>query len=203
MEKYLKTNCYCTGKKTEFLKWAMELLAPVIMGVKPAEILSFPNSNEAEEHKRNIIKERICEKDIRYIEFSYCPKCTKLFIYNVRTLDITLRDARNHKFLKTLGYPEGYSLEGYVNHLMNSLKQGKIPDEIGVFLGYPLKDVMGFMGHPSLKLTKINGWRVYGNERLSDERFSQFTMAKMHIRSLLDNWNPQSMEHLTTVQMPY
>ncbi|SHK60846.1 Protein of unknown function [Tepidibacter formicigenes DSM 15518] len=58
------------------------------------------------------------------------------------------------------------------------MKNGSIPDEIGVFLGYPLKDVMGFIGHPSLKLTKIKGWRVYGDSRLSDKRYMEFFNAR-------------------------
>lgn len=69
--------------------------------------------------------------------------------------------------------------------LSEKITNGNIPDEIGIFLGYPLKDVLGFMGYPSLKLTKINGWRVYGDSLLSDIKYNQFKRAKENIKILL------------------
>lgn len=41
------------------------------------------------------------------------------------------------------------------------------------------------MGYPSLKLTKINGWRVYGDSLLSDIKYNQFKRAKENIKILL------------------
>jgi len=71
------------------------------------------------------------------------------------------------------------------------MEQECIPHEIGIFLGYPLKDVIGFMGHPSLKLTKINGWNVYGDSRLSDEKYIKFNNAKQQIKKMLEKVSPE------------
>jgi hypothetical protein len=73
------------------------------------------------------------------------------------------------------------------------VKKGKIPDEIGIFLGYPLKDVMGFIGHASLKLTKVNGWRVYGDPRISDEKHNDFRKAKEYVNGLLLHNSPSNI----------
>jgi hypothetical protein len=81
-------------------------------------------------------------------------------------------------------------MEGYLNLLLDKMQTGEIPDEIGIFLGYPLKDVIGFIGHTSLKLTKINGWRVYGDPRLSDEKHNSFVKAKEHMKKMLEYDTP-------------
>jgi len=186
-------ECFCRSKNTEFLGWFVQLIAPVLTGAKPAEILSFPND---EKHNARLESIKGCiqlNNKLRYKEFSYCDKCTKLFIYHISALDATLVEKRNLRFLVERGYPTVYSLNDYMDTLMDKMQNGIIPDEIGVFLGYPLKDVMGFIGHKSLKLTKVNGWRVYGDPRLSDLRFSEFMKAKETVKELLAYSSPDNI----------
>ncbi|MBE6381939.1 MAG: DUF3793 family protein [Lentisphaerae bacterium] len=38
-----------------------------------------------------------------------------------------------------------------------------IPHEVGVFIGYPLKDVAGFMRHIPATPVHRGAWRVYGD----------------------------------------
>lgn len=183
-------ECFCKSDNTEFLGWFVQLIAPVLTGAKPAEILSFPND---EKHNARLEGIKACIKlsnKLSFEEFSYCAKCTKLFIYNLNAVDETLRDKRNIRFLKGLGYSEEYSLDVYISTLMKKMRSGSIPDEIGVFLGYPLKDVMGFIGHKSLKLTKVKGWRVYGDPTLSDKKHRDFMEAKETIKKMLLNNSP-------------
>lgn len=177
-------NCFCRdGSNEDFYRWYIELLGPVILGVKPAEILSFPEGyNNNTEALKKFFEENT---PLRFEEYTYCSKCTKLFIYHPKALENTLLDIKNLKFLKGMGYPEVFSIGVYVDHILNLMRQGNIPDEIGVFLGYPLKDVIGFIGHPSLKLTKVDGWRIYGDERVSHKKRQDFISAKEEIKSIL------------------
>lgn len=170
----------------DFIKWLVQLLGPVILGAKPAEILSFPNHDNKLHEKINKIQNSFkhCKK-ISYKIFHFNHKSTKVFFYNTVSLDTVLNDYKNAKFLKTINYPKAYSLDSYIEHMIDKMMRGTIPDEIGIFLGYPLKDVLGFMGHPSLKLTKINGWRVYGDTKISDKRYHEFLNAKNKIKNLL------------------
>lgn len=186
-------ECFSKSNTNEFMKWFVQLIAPVLTGVKPAEILSFP-SDENHRSRLDCIKSCIkLNKKLSSIEFSYCKKCTKLFIYNSCVLDEVLADKRNIRFLKENGYPEEYSLDVYVKHLMIKMQNGNIPEEIGVFLGYPLKDVIGFIGHSSLKLTKVKGWRVYGDPRLSDRKYNNFMEAKESIKRMLTQYSPDNI----------
>ena len=49
------------------------------------------------------------------------------------------------------------------------------------------------MGHPALKLTKINGWNVYGDSRLSDEQYAKFNRAKQQIQRMLEENSPETI----------
>ncbi len=170
----------------EFVTWLVQILGPVLIGIKPAELISFPKYDSELPIKLNKIEEYIgrCHK-ISFKVFTYKKTSVKVLFYNPRSLDNYLRKNNNLKFLKSLEYPVKYSLDIYLEFLINKIKDGNIPDEIGVFLGYPLKDIIGFMGHPSLKLTKVNGWRVYGDPRVSDKKYKEILDAKDRIRDLL------------------
>jgi hypothetical protein len=173
--------------------WFVQLIAPVLTGAKPAEILSFPND---EKHHARLEGIKSCIKlnnKLSFHEFSFCSKCTKLFIYNAKALDETLKDKRNMRFLTEQGYPREYTMDAYIHELVIKMQNGLIPDEIGIFLGYPVKDVMGFIGHASLKLTKVNGWRVYGDPRISDKKYNDFMEAKEAIKKMLVYNSPNNI----------
>jgi hypothetical protein len=169
------------------MNWLVMTLAPVIMGVKPAEILSFPNSENNIEEKLLKIKKHfeICKK-IKYEIIKVENRSVKIIFYNESALENALSDNRNKKFLINLGYPKDYNMYGYLMYMVKRIESGSIPDEIGVFLGYPLKDVMGFIGHPSLKLTKVNKWRIYGDSKISDSIVIKFQAAKEQLSHMLE-----------------
>jgi hypothetical protein len=186
------TGCYCLNNSSDdYIKWLVQLLGPVLLGVKPAEILSFPQTNQDGINKMEIVKQvfHYCSK-IGYKEVTLSNRCTKLLFYHKDSLNQTLSDSRNLKFLRQLGYSKQYDMEDYLKLLLDKMQSGEIPDEIGLFLGYPLKDVIGFIGHASLKLTKIKGWRVYGDPRLSDEKYNSFIQAKDHMKMMLEYCTP-------------
>ena len=62
-----------------------------------------------------------------------------------------------------MGYPREYNVETYLDELINRLESKEFPHEIGIFLGYPLKDVLGFMGYGKKELTEVKNWRIYGD----------------------------------------
>lgn len=191
----MKQDNVCSRKiDNDFIKRIVELLGPVILGTKPAEILSFPNNDKDFESNVSKLEKffSVCKK-IQLIKFKYNSNSIKILFYNPRTLENTLNDKRNIKILKDIGYPNIYNLNLYLEHIVNKMIKGNIPDEIGIFLGYPLKDVLGFIGHPSLKLTKVNGWRVYGDPRISDKKFNEFTKAKFKIKDMLKYLAPNKV----------
>ena len=107
-----------------------------------------------------------------------------LFI-NEEALDSALTNTKCINFLKFLGYPKEYRLDIYIQILMGKLKTKDFPHEIGIFLGYPLKDVVGFMGYGSYKLSKIKYWKVYGDTEVSDKVYNKFLEHREKMRDIL------------------
>ena len=90
-------------------------------------------------------------------------------------------------FLKFIGYPSNYDLDEYLNILIDKLNSDNFPHEIGIFLGYPLKDVVGFMGYGKYKFCKTRYWKVYGDESVSDAVYNKFISDRAKIKVLLEN----------------
>lgn len=170
------------------MQWLVETLGPVILGAKPAEIISYPKFDCSRCEKIQAI-DTIFEKSVKvkYRKINQDNGQVKIIFYDPLHLDQTLGDKRNRKFLSDMGYPVSASMDQCLDILASRIEKGDCPDEIGIFLGYPLKDVMGYMGHPSLQLTKVQYWRVYGNSRLSDERYQQIVETRHKMRCMMND----------------
>ena len=194
MSRRANSKIFIDKNINDFFIRLIEMLAPVLIGSKPAELISLPRYDSQLKKKIRKIEKYIgnCNK-VSYRIITYKNTSLKVLFYNPQLLNNYLMDHRNLKFLKSHGYPEDYTLNDYLEYLIKNIEDGIIPHEIGVFLGYPLKDIIGFIGHPSLKLTKVNGWRVYGDTEVSDKKFKEFLEAKTEIRSLLNQYTPEKV----------
>jgi hypothetical protein len=146
----------------------------VYLGVKPAEIIYV---SKEKFHRCIRLKHQL---EFRVLEKT--PEKYKLFVFNRRRLEETLQKKNIQNHLRKLGYGEAFDLDAYVQTLVIRLKgRETFPHEIGFFLGYPVKDVLSFMGLIDLPLVKTLGWRMYGDTRSSEELYHQVKHAKSEI----------------------
>lgn len=160
----------------------IENLAPLILGKKPAVLLNvrFENPEEWEAFKLLFSQ----QKPLQIREIRRLNRRRQVIFYQRELLDSVLQQAPILNFLKTLNYPEPYSLDSYLSFLQEKIVTLKFPDEIGVFLGYPLKDVLGFMGLLPLPYIKTQGWRIYGDEKLSHKVYENSKQARHLMRKM-------------------
>jgi len=159
-------------------------VSPTILGVKPAEILNVKLGS--------LDKCRRCFQgfdDIKFIEIRDFPRISRrqLLFYHITCLEQVLTQKAIQKFLQQLGYPFSFNMELYLDILISKLQSCIFPHEIGVFLGYPLKDVLGYMGLTSLKLVNVKGWQYYGNGKSSILQYKRFCKAREVFRCFLEN----------------
>lgn len=69
--------------------------------------------------------------------------------------------------LRRAGYQGPFTPKHALDQLEQRLKAGTFPHEIGIFLGYPLKDVAAFMGWIRLPFACQGPWKMYGDPRAS------------------------------------
>lgn len=175
--KFCNSSCCNLDKNSTdfFIETYIAKLGPVIIGSKPIHIYSFSNRSDDSIKTINILNDHFknCRK-IKYEIFKCRDNSIKMMFFNPIALNTIFQIPENMEFLQSLGYPYAYSMHTYLYHLVEKMIRCEGYNEIGVFLGYPLKDVMGFMGFSNLRLTKVNGWKIYGDPTESDEKFIRF-----------------------------
>ncbi len=186
----MKFNCNkscCENKSNSiYIKRILEMIGAVILGSKPAEIINIPGSSEDKQVKLSQIESF----------FSHCSRITyriitthdggkRVLFINEESMEKLLSNKRCVNFLKFVGYPSEYKINDYMDELVFRLQSEEFPHEIGVFLGYPLKDVLGFMGYGKNELVEIRNWRIYGDKEISYEVYNNFMRDKAIMKEMV------------------
>ena len=108
---------------------------------------------------------------------------------NEKSMEKVLVNKRCINFLKFVGYSSDYELNDYMDELVFRLQSEEFPHEIGVFLGYPLKDVLGFMGYGKNELVEVKNWRIYGDKEISYEVYNNFMRDKAIMKEMIETMN--------------
>lgn len=188
-------SLHCENKiNSSYIKWLVEILGPVFLGSKPSEIISVPFYDANRSEKLDDINRYFskCRK-IEYKVICKENKATKVLFINRDALSKKLSCKKCQNFLKYLGYPKDVSVDSCLSHLVEKLNGNDFPDEIGIFLGYPIKDVVGFMGYGNYTVSNTKYWRIYGDPKPSEDLYSKFLYHRSKMRNLLKTKNLDSI----------
>lgn len=161
-------------------------LAPTLQGVKPMHVFCFNEHFPFMEEVLNDLNSLFCNHaSVRLRIIKSENRSIKAIVYHIGSATRLLQDKRNLKFLASRGYFDDMDVEAYMDTLEADLKHNQIKEEFGLFFGYPLKDVIGFIGHPSLKHVKTLSWKVYGNPKASEEIFKRYQQAEKRMLAFI------------------
>lgn len=105
------------------------------------------------------------EKDGRYL----------LYLYRPQALEAALSDPQTAAFLAGYGYPAGCGAGKAIALLRRRIGQSEaFPHEIGVFLGYPLTDIVGFIRHEGRDCLCCGSWKVYSEPERAKMLFARY-----------------------------
>ena len=90
-----------------------------------------------------------------------------LFLYDERQLRRLLQQKAVRTILQRCGYADPSDLARTLGELQARTAGSVFPHEIGIFLGYPLKDVLAFMGSIRIPFSCQGPWKIYGDPRQS------------------------------------
>ena len=110
---------------------------------------------------------------------------TVLF-YHPESLECCLKQDDHRRFLEEYGYNADCPLYENIEYLKERY-QGGCPHEVGVLLGIPLKDVLGFMGKGQECLSCRGMWCIYGDPRPSLAVMEKIDQGKTYAARLLNN----------------
>lgn len=112
------------------------------------------------------------------------------YLYRESQLTAALGDAQNAAFLRGCGY-ERLDAQGALDTLTRRLNQsGAFPHEIGLFLGYPLGDVLGFIEHRGKDCLCCGLWKAYTDPISAQKCFARCARCTAVYRRLYESGWP-------------
>lgn len=164
-------------KETESLMMQIILhCAPVIKNVKMSCMFAVPSAYRSmviSVFRHTKMKVRcLCQGAGRALMYVYRPEQTQACLSEPDVIS----------FLRTYGYPEG-DAEACLDHLSERIaffynSPQTYPHEMGIFLGYPLEDVRGFILHEGKESSYTGYWKVYSDVEKAKRTFRLFDEAK-------------------------
>jgi hypothetical protein len=166
---------------------------PTLIKAKPSTLVSF--------HKKYIedkveffkaIKKEVWQFNCQYKLLCESESFYYILIYNIDLLDETFSRYSNHPVLMNAGYITGQnSIYKNLYHFKKRFTTYKIsqtsdfPHEVGILLGYPIKDVEAYIANNGENYLLCGFWKVYYNVEEAGQIFESFRILRKEAVKLI------------------
>lgn len=145
----------------------VEHCAPTLAGIKTANMFMY--EPESWEIFQNEIAEENSKLNVKgvFVEVLRTSETKALvYVYRKTKLECDLNSSAASSLLRRCGYDcHDTNCDGCIRQLQNRFfHQGSFPHEVGLFLGYPIDDVTGFIEQKGKNYKCCGIWKVYGDE---------------------------------------
>jgi len=173
----------------------------VLAGVKPANLISLVNRTRP--CGRNLY--RLWQQHHAVMETRLAGLTFMVLQTRQRALLLLCFDHAHlerhlaHSGVRTLLHKAGYAADAPLATLLEELQRrtvesGSFPHEIGLFIGYPAKDVAAFMGMVRLPFACQALWKIYGDPQRSLGLAEQYRSCRQRMSSILASGSHQALE---------
>ncbi len=182
--------------KQSFEAVFVEQCAPTLAGVKPSNLFRFQSSDS--DTVKNAVSER--DQGMRTYGLSVCllKQCCKtgsflIYTYRMEWIDRILSEPDNLDFLKRSGYTVSNGFTGILRQFAERFYlERQFPHEIGLFLGYPLCDVVGFIENKGQNFTCRGYWKSYGDPDIAQKCYERYRKCTSIYKRLFEKGTPIS-----------
>ena len=142
----------------------VDFCSPTLAGLKTGNLFTV-EYDEKKEFIKEIreFNERLKNKGIRIIPVRYLSNKAVVYLYRPEMLKKDFTDREVCKILKEKGYSYSNTDLCVAELARHLAEDASFPHEIGLFLGYPVEDVQGFMRSPKEGVKYTGFWKVYGD----------------------------------------
>ncbi|KEI04775.1 DUF3793 family protein [Clostridium botulinum] len=178
LKAYMKTMDSFSDKDY-LLSTILYSIAPTLAGEKVSSLVNFNKTRKRDlynfwmEYKEEIID----VLNIEYFELKKTENMCVVLFYNHNQLTDILSNARNQKFLSRFNY-SNFDSNIECLGMLKERYENLCPHEIGIFLGYPLKDVIDFVECPNKQCLLLGYWKVYNDIKDAQIKFNKFDSIK-------------------------
>lgn len=110
-----------------------------------------------------------------------------MLVYREEMLGKRLSDGNAREILAKYGYCDDFSVEECLERLSARVREGgDFPHEIGIFLGYPIDDVKGFIENKGDNFKLCGAWKVYRNVESAQRTFENYNKCRRFLCNKLD-----------------
>lgn len=152
---------------------------PALAGLKPASLVSCSRADVPDLPRRlEGYRKAFAPRGLRFTIVCACRERFLLLVYHRQRLEQHMNDPRVRRVLAGYGYPAEQGLDDMLRRLEQRLAaHSDFPHEIGLFLGYPIEDVVGFIRYGG-RGCKLSGyWKVYGDAEAARQLFDRLSRA--------------------------
>lgn len=156
----------------------IEFCSPTLAGIKTGNLFSCEYSDYKQLVKDlRRVNSIFVKKGIKALPIRYLNHRALIYIFRPSFLKRDLCDKDTAFLLKGLGYDVN-DINGCIRCLRNKLdlieSSKDFPHEIGLFLGYPVEDVKGFIKYKGECSKCIGCWKVYGDVMKAEDTFDRY-----------------------------
>lgn len=153
-------------------KQLIEHCAPTLAGIKSANLFSYFYEVEGIVWKElKEVNSLLNERGVYVEAMLWREKSVLIYVYRRNHLKKELNQPGAMELLVKYGYKNN-ELNGCIRHLKKRLYNYTcFPHEIGLFLGYPIEDVKGFIENEGRNCKTCGLWKVYCNETEKEKLF--------------------------------
>lgn len=153
------------------------LCAPTLAGLKPASLFRYqPGAGQSGSAMAAAWHAALCDRGVAVRVLKNCPRTGAVLVYVYRSaqMDTLLKNCDVLHFLQSEGYRPG-TADALLTQLSQRLCcEGDFPHEVGIFLGYPLADVVGFIQNHGQNFTVCGHWKVYTDPAAAQQQFARY-----------------------------
>lgn len=174
--------------------------SPTLAGLKTGNMLmvKFETSQQLNTDI-SLINRRLGGRGLRMIPLHMDESICRALIYLYRPdkLAKDLADENTRKILEEAGYPYTSPARCVRTLVKRFSEHNDFPHEIGLFLGYPPVDVMGFIQNEARNCKCVGFWKVYGDPKEAQKTFCKYRKCTRLFCKQIASGRP--MEQLTVV----
>lgn len=154
--------------------------SPTLAGLKTANLFNCPFSSLEELNEvLHVWNRELNGKGISLQVLHICNHKALIYVYRWKRLLKDLKQPGVWNFLQTYGYLSVFTVKDVLFQLSKRIQEcDGFPHEIGVFLGYPLGDVQGFIQNKGKNCLCCGFWKVYCNECEALRQFAKFEKCR-------------------------
>ena len=173
--------------------------SPTLARLKLGNLFNYP-VREGFDAEFADLQAMLAGKGVELSVLRKTPEKALVYVYRADELATALRKDGVRRLLQSCGYAR-FDVDGALAMLKSRLNDADaFPHEIGVFLGYPLEDVLGFIENGGRNCLACGCWKVYANECEALAAFKRYEKCKSVYQRLFASGCPLS--RLTVAARP-